>query len=374
MKLNKALYGCVESAALWYEDLSRTMRSLGYETNAVDVCVFNARDKNGVQCTATVHVDDLFISSVNPHMVQELCDGLKKKYGEITLFTGPVLNYLGMVFDVTKKGEARVTMKGYVDDMLMCSETLGGARTPGTENLFNVRPDATKATEAERGHFHTMVAKILYLAKRARPDCLTAVAFLATRVSRCDCDDLEKLARLVRYIRATKEEGLVLRIGSEGIKVKVLIDAAYGVHADGKSHTGSCVVIGELGAVHCKSSKQQIVTKSSTEAELVALSDSANQGLHVRYFLCGQGYRAEAITIYQDNMSCMALVERGRSAAERTRHVNIRYFWIKERVDNGEAIIKHLGTKEMYANLLTKPLQGVQFVSEKKALMGWEGI
>ena len=374
VKLNKALYGCVESASLWYEDLRATMKSLGYERNPHDVCVFNARDKFGVQCTATIHVDDLFISSANPHMVDELCDGLKKRYGEITKCSGPVLNYIGMVFDLTTKGEAKVTMKGYVEDLLMCSETPGGARSPGTENLFAVRPDCAKATETEQGHFHTMVAKLLYLAKRARPDCLTAVAFLATRVSRCDKDDLEKLSRLIKYVRATKDHGLRLRIGNGGIEVKVLIDAAYGVHADGKSHTGSCVVIGEVGAVHCKSSKQQIVTKSSTEAELVGLSDSANQGIHIRNFLIAQGYKVGPITIFQDNMSCMALVERGRSAAERTRHINIRYFWVKERVDTGEAIIKHLGTKEMYANLLTKPLQGGQFVAERNALTGWTGV
>jgi hypothetical protein len=68
-------------------------------------------------------------------------------------------------------------------------------------------------------------------------------------------------------------------------------------------------------------------------------------------------------------MSCMALVERGRSAAQRTRHIDIRYFWVKERVERGEAIIKHLGTKDMYANLLTK--QGAQFIAEREALTGW---
>jgi hypothetical protein len=70
-------------------------------------------------------------------------------------------------------------------------------------------------------------------------------------------------------------------------------------------------------------------------------------------------------------MSCMALIERGRSAAERTRHIDIRYFWVKEQVDMEEAVIKHLGTKDMYATLLTKPLQGTQFTAERDALTGW---
>ena len=107
--------------------------------------------------------------------------------------------------------------------------------------------------------------------------------------------------------------------------------------------------------------------------ELVALSDSSNQALHIRHFIIGQGHACGPVTVYQDNMSCMSLVERGRSAAERTRHIAIKYFWLKERVGQGEARVKHLGTKEMYTNLLTKPSQGAQFKCERQGLTGWDG-
>jgi hypothetical protein len=93
-------------------------------------------------------------------------------------------------------------------------------------------------TEQRRKDFHSTVAKMLYLAKRTRPECLTAVAYLATRVTKCTEDDWEKLTRLLRYVNDGKERGIVLRHGKRGIAVRVLIDASYGVHADGKSHTG----------------------------------------------------------------------------------------------------------------------------------------
>ena len=207
---------------------------------------------------------------------------------------------------------------------------------------------------------------ILYLAKRTKPECLTAVSYLATKVNECTVGDVDKLQRLVRYIGATREKGVVLMPGATGISVKLFVDASYGVHHDGKSHTGSCIVIGDLGAVHCRSSKQLIVTKSSTEAELVGLSDSANQGIFIRNFLLAQGYQMGPVTILQDNQSCMALIERGRLGAERTWHIQIRYFWVKERVDTGEARIEYLRTEDMYANVLTKPLQGAQFVRERE--------
>ena len=154
-------------------------------------------------------------------------------------------------------------------------------------------------------------------------------------------DDVEKLKRVMKYVAETKDRGVTFRPGALGICVRVFVDAAYGVHADGKSRKGSCVVIGDVGAVHRKSSKQSIVTSSSTEAELVALSDSANQGLYLRNFLISQGYKMKAATLYQDNTSCMVLVERGRSGAERTRHIGIRSFWIRERVETGEVVVVH---------------------------------
>ena len=120
----------------------------------------------------------------------------------------------------------------------------------------------------------------------------------------------------------------MLRIGSN-MEVKTYIDAAYGVHtSSGKSHTGCAVVLGEGGPVYNKSTKQKIVTKSSTEAELVALSDSVSQSIHMRNFLIAQGYAMGPVSVYQDNMSCMAIVKKGGPCLERSRHINIRYFWL----------------------------------------------
>jgi hypothetical protein len=123
--------------------------------------------------------------------------------------------------------------------------------------------------------------------------------------------------------------------------------------------------------VRCKSTKQSIVTKSSTEAELVALSDSANQGLYLGNFLHEQGHDKGPVILYQDNMSTMGLVARGRSGAAKTRHILIRYYWVSEQVEQGAAVVEHKGTIDMYANLLTKPLQGSQFLHERECLTGW---
>ena len=162
VQLDKALYGCVESAALWYENLRASFSKLGYQPNTYDICVFNKRNDKGVQCTVTVHVDDLFITSTSGDMIEELAAGLIVRYGDITRRDGPILNYLGMVFDLSTIGAASVTMGGYVEDMLRERGTKGGARTPATEGLFDVRTDLLPVPEPTRVEFHRCVAKLLY--------------------------------------------------------------------------------------------------------------------------------------------------------------------------------------------------------------------
>jgi hypothetical protein len=370
--LNKALYGCVQSAALWYENIRKSLEEFGFIRNPHDMCVFNVTGGDGKQCTLTLHVDDVLVTCQTQQTLDSVAEHLTRTYKEIRRTDGPVVGYLGMTFDMSRKGEARITMQGYVDDLLAGCGVDGAAKTPATDTLFEVRDESVPATEAEKLDFHRQVAKMLYLAKRVRPECLTTVSFLATRVTKCDSDDLGKLRRLLRYVRATRERGIVLRPGSGGVSVRAYIDAAYGVHVDGKSHTGSAITIGEGSVVHAKSVKQQNVTKSSTEAELVALSDSANQAFHMRNFIVAQGHNVGPVVLYQDNLSCMALVEKGRSSSERTRHISIRYYWVKERVASGEAVVEHLRTEKMFANILTKPLQGAQFQLERQGLTHWE--
>jgi Reverse transcriptase (RNA-dependent DNA polymerase) len=254
VRLEKALYGCIESASLWYENLNLSLKGLGYTRNDIDICVYN-RMNRGVQCTICIHVDDLLITSVSEVMITELTDGLRKRYGEITLKHGPMLNYLGITLDFTVSGEARLTMAGYINEILTTSGVTGIARTPALDTLFDA-DDSACVSEEVRVWFHRVVAQLLYLAKRTRWECLPGVTRYAAR-------DVESLFRMMRYLRGTSDLGVVLRPGALGIVVRLYVDASCGVHKDGKSHTGSCVVIGDVGAVHCRSVKQQIVAKSS---------------------------------------------------------------------------------------------------------------
>jgi tagatose-1,6-bisphosphate aldolase non-catalytic subunit AgaZ/GatZ len=152
--------------------------------------------------------------------------------------------------------------------------------------------------------------------------------------------------------------------------IEAYIDAAYGVHTAGKSHSAMFLTVGG-GPILVKSSKQKLVTKSSTEAELVALSDLSSLVIWIREFLLGQGEDVGAATVFQDNMSTIALIDRGSSNSDRTRHVNVRYYWLKDRVNSKEIKILHKDTNHMTADILTKALQGDKFIQLRSQLLNW---
>ena len=332
--------------------------------------MFNKLDETGVQSIIVLHVDDLLVTCDDERVIDELEACLRLAYPEITVRGGEVIGYLGMTFDFRAKGEVKVTMANTITEVLEGCGVTATRKTPATETLFDVREDSPLSSEERRVWFHSNTAKMLYLAKQVKPECLTAVAFLTKQVQCCTVDDEAKLVRLLGYLRLTRDRGLVLRIG-EHMSVSAYIDAAYGVHANGKSHTGSAIVLGEAALISAKSSGQNIVTKSSTEAELVAVTDSVAQAIFVRNFVIAQGYNVGPCVIYQDNMSCMALIKRGSPGSERSRHINIRHFWVSDRVADKEVIVRHLSTKDMFANVLTKPLQGAQFCAERNELTNW---
>jgi hypothetical protein len=124
-----------------------------------------------------------------------------------------------------------------------------------------------------------------------------------------------------------------------------------------KSHTWGALSLG-TGVVYGTSKRQKLYTKSSTEAEVVGTNDVMPQVLWTLYFLEAQGYQINNV-LYQDNKSSILLETNGRgSSGKQTRHINVCYFFIADRVKSKELCIKYCPTGIMIADYFTKPLQG----------------
>ena len=117
------------------------------------------------------------------------------------------------------------------------------------------------------------------------------------------------------------------------------------------------------------SSKQTIVAKSSTEAEMIAVSDHAGELIAQNEFYIHQCGSNKPAILFQDNQSTIRLIKNGKSSSDRTKHIKIRFFWLKERADLKDILVEYMPTEEMIADILTKPLQGDLFIRLRKALM-----
>ena len=160
---------------------------------------------------------------------------------------------------------------------------------------------------------------------------------------------------MVHYIHSTKDLKTV--IGIEDIsKLITFVDASYAVHMNMRSHTGAAMTFG-IGVFSSDSKMQKLNTKSSTDAEIVAVSDFLPKIIFMHLFMEAQGYPIRENILYQDNQSAIKLEINGRkSCGKKTRHVEIRYFYIKDFVDKGTVIVKHCATEKMVADFFTKPL------------------
>ncbi len=365
VKLQKALYGLLKAALLFYEKLSSDLVEEGFTIHPYDPCVAN-KMIDGEQMTVVWHVDDLKVSHKSKQEVDSFIKRIRNRYeddaGKVKITRGKIHKYLGMTLDYSIPFNIRIGMLDYVEKIIDdFPEVISSpAKTPASEHLFKVDEDTPKIDADRAEIFHTTIAKCLFLCKRARPDIQVAVAFLTTRVTEPDEDDWKKLVRLIKYLYGTMELTLNLT-GDKDAKWEWWVDSAYAVHPNLRSHTGVAFSMGK-GAPICLSTKQKLNTKSSTEAELVATDDAMSTILWTTYFLQGMGFTDKVPVLYQDNKSAMLLEKNGmKSSSKRTKHINVRYFFIKDRIDAGELSLEYCPTEEMVADFLSKPLQGKLF-------------
>ena len=379
VEILKAMYGMIKSPLLFYRKLRKDLENIGFKVNPYDICVAN-KIVNGKQITVLWHVDDLKVSHVDAVIVDDFIEWAKKKYEDpgITKLTpsrGKVHDYLGITLDYTEPGKVKLHMKDYIAKMIEEFPYMEEARkqksvkTPAAEHLFKISANPDLLSPKLKDVFHTQVAKSLFLCKRTRPDLQPTTPFLCTRVKEPDQDDWKKLLRMFNYLDTTKDLELILEVEpGEVLHSQWFPDSAFAVHKDYKSHTGAIHTLGK-GATTTLSAKQKLNTRSSTEAELVAVDDIVTHALWTRNFLEAQGYKVKT-TIHQDNQSAILLEKNGKeSSSKRTRHINIKYFFVTDCIEKELFNVKFCPTADMVGDFPSKPLQGSLFRKHRRSIM-----
>jgi hypothetical protein len=189
-----------------------------------------------------------------------------------------------------------------------------------------------------------------------RPDIGMAVGVLSRFSNKYTDKHWKVLKKLICYLSGTADYRLTLG-GLGKVEVEVFADADWGADAlDRKSVTGVVARVGGKGPYMWKSKKQSTVALSTTEAEYMALTKGCQEALWMRRLLRDIGHKQKTPTIiYEDNQGCIELAKNPKHH-ERTKHMDIKYHFVREKVENKEVKLVYIETNKQLADCLTKPL------------------
>jgi hypothetical protein len=307
-------------------------------------------------------------------MYNELKMGLIQVYGEITT-KDKADAYLGMSIERTECLEyVKLTQKGLINKILeKYPPGNKTGNTPAADDIF----DTTRSTESapvNRSVFLGLVMTLMYLARLTRPDILLPVTFLASRSHCATRHDVKHALRIVSYLHHTIDVGIIIHCVD--LQIRCVCDASYGVHTDGKSHTGFFLAMGaQFSYLHGRSGKQKLNATSSTDAEILAMVECLKMAIWLRNVLRDlQITRLRPLQLLQDNKSAIIMITEP-SKFKRSKHILTKVLYAKGLVIDGSVLVNYIETEEMTADILTKPKQGATFVYHVGNMMGmkWSG-
>ncbi|GJS03539.1 retrovirus-related pol polyprotein from transposon TNT 1-94 [Tanacetum coccineum] len=359
-KLKKALYGLKQAPRAWYDMLSSFLISNDFSKGSVDPTLFIRREGNEL-ILVQIYVDDIIFAASTP----ELCDLFAKimcskfkmsMMGKISFFLGLQISQSpkGIFINQSKYALESLKKYGY--------ESCDPVDTPMVEKSKLDEDKEGKAVDPS--HYRGMIGTLLYLTA-SRPDLQFAICMCARYQARPTEKHLNAVKRIFRYLKGTVHRGLWYPKDSS-FALTAFADADHaGCQDTRRSTSGSIQLLGDR-LVSWSSKRQKSAAISSTEAEYIALSGCCAQVLWMRSQLTDYGFGFNKIPMYCDNKSAIALccnnVQHSRS-----KHIDIRFHFIKEHVENGVIELYFVNTEYQLADIFTKALgrERIEFLINK---------
>lgn len=353
-KLKKSLYGLKQSGRQWFQKLHEALIELGLQQMNFDPCVYFKVDGSD-KLYLIVYVDDLIFATSNHQFYKRIQIQLNKKFKMRDLGR---LNYcLGLEFtqDTTNKS-VHIRQEKYIKDLVkrFRLDDAYPTLTPLEPKVKLTKED--KSPDFDKTLYQSLIGSLMYAAVGTRPDIMYAVSALSSFCQNPKINHWNSAKRVLRYLKGTADFGLTFESTNEPLYG--FTDADWGGDKDtGKSRTGYVFQLAG-GAVSWASKRQQTTALSSTEAEYMSLTEAAKEAIYLRRFLHESPIICREIkptTIYCDNQSAGKLVKNPIYHA-RTKHIAIRYHFVRDAYENKEIEIIYLPTNSMTADVLTKSL------------------
>ncbi|KAL1939181.1 hypothetical protein VTO73DRAFT_10222 [Trametes versicolor] len=358
-RLKKSLYGLKQAGREWYKTYRAAMTKLGMTRSEADHACFWTHDGESLAMVGTI-VDDMLVTGT-PDLVERFRTGIKGHFtvtdaGEVAWLLG-----IEVVRDVDA-GTVRLAQRSAIDTVVRAM-SLEGAKPAGTPIAVGGVLDksqcpttANAIADMARIPYREGVGMCMYIAVTTRPDIAYAVHRLASYMSNPGRPHWEALKRLVRYLLGTRDLWLVY--GSDTTGLAGYTDADWGTSEDSRHSVCGYVYTFDGGAVSWSAKKQSVVALSSTEAEYIGITHAAKEAMWLKALLgdlVHPDFATHAVRLYSDNKSAMDLA-RNNAFHARTKHIAIRFHFIREAVERGDIDLGYRRTEDMPADVFTKPL------------------
>jgi hypothetical protein len=367
-RLHKALYGLKQAARAWHHKLRTALHDIGFEAIAADPSLFASRCKgsNGSVFVLT-YVDDMLIAGT-PEGANRVKEALKSTFQCHDL--GSAKLFLGMSIgrDRTNRtlwlGQTKFS-KGILDRF-----NFAGARprrTPMDANL-KLSMHGEDAEKQDIDQYPELIGCLLYLSGCTRPDIAQAVGTLSRFTAAPKDDHVKAAKQLLKYIAGTT--GLGIMYGKEKKSLEGYSDADYAGDVDKRRSTSGYVFVLHGGAIAWRSKLQATVAASTCEAEFIAASTAAKEALWLKQLMAEFTGQVAPVTMHVDNQGALALLHHPHGH-QRTKHIDVAYKFVQDRVERGEIICVYCSTNDMIADCLTKAVPVQKFV-ENRTSMGMQ--
>jgi hypothetical protein len=376
VRLNKCIYGLRQAAFAWRQLLNTTLLKLGFTMLQTDNCVYKISKVIKGQAETLflgVYVDDILCLGSSNIIIHWFRDEFSKSF-TIT-FNQTVSSFLGMQLIIDRPAKTiTLEQQGYIDHLISrfnidTTKVLTFPNTPMSSNdMIDHAPEKLSITEQTL--YMQIVGSLLFLSTRSRPDLSYSVNYLTLFMTNATQVHLKLAHRVLQYIYLTRHIKLTFN-GSLGTNFYVMVDSSYATHTDRKSHYGYSIHMNnQSGACITVSKKASLLALSSTEAEYIGMFEASKVIMWLRQFLLELNVPLlEPTTMYEDNKSAIQIVQNGNDKG-RTKHMDVRYHYIRELVAEKALRVEYMPTTSMVADMLTKALDPKLFLHFRNSLLG----
>ncbi|GKA26384.1 retrovirus-related pol polyprotein from transposon TNT 1-94 [Tanacetum coccineum] len=353
-RLKKALYGLKQAPRAWYDELSNFLVSKGFSKGSIDPTLFITKHGEDI-LLVQIYVDDIIFGSTNPKLSKRFEKLMHNKFdmsmmGELKFFLGIQIHQSPRGIFINQAKYAQEILKKH--GMTSCDSI-------GTPMAIKHLDADLSGTPVDQTKYHSMVGALMYLTT-SRPDIVHATCYYARYQAKPTEKHLTAVKRIFRYLKDSINMGLWYPKDT-GFKLTAFSDSDHAGCLDSrKSTSGGIQFLGGDKLVSWSSKKQDCTSMSSAEAEYVSLSACCAQVLWLRTQLTDYGFHFDKIPMYCDSKAAIA-ISCNPVQHSRTKHIDVRYHFIKEQVEKGIVELFFVGTEYQLADLFTKALSKDRF-------------